>query len=171
MITSINPTDDDLMQPHPPAPARLYRVGLTLVTAFLVLALGAVLKDRVRPATGSRPSSPAGPAFVVSGAVSISDRDSGSFTRDGRGGCAGAGDYAEVRDGALVVIVGDVQSSAFGQLTDGRVLTDGTCRFWFAVPKVPSGQDHYRLVVAYQDGGDYTEADLKGTLVTVRLGG
>ncbi|SCL19721.1 hypothetical protein GA0070624_1824 [Micromonospora rhizosphaerae] len=107
----------------------------------------------------------------MSGAVVIADTSGESFSRDGRGGCAGGGDYANIRDGAPVVIYVDDRDSAVGQLTDGRFLTDGTCRFWFAVREVPAGHDRYRLQVSEQDGGEYSEADLKAGLVTIRLGG
>ncbi|MFC4149396.1 hypothetical protein ACFO0M_24370 [Micromonospora mangrovi] len=127
-----------------------------------------VLLGVVRHAAHPAQSAPADAGFVVSGAVSIAGN--GSFTRDGRGGCAGAGQYADLRNGAPVVIAGDEPPMATGQLADGRALTDGTCRFWFSVPKVPARQDGYRLMVVGRDGGAYTEAALKGTLVTVRLG-
>ncbi|MBM0228826.1 MULTISPECIES: hypothetical protein [Micromonospora] len=65
-------------------------------------------------------------------------------------------------------IAGSGRSVAAARLTDGRVLTDGTCRFWFSVP---AGQDGSRLLVVGRDGGAYTEAGLNGTLVMVRLGG
>lgn len=128
-----------------------------------------VLIGVVRHSADPAPSAPAGADFVVSGAVAVSG--SGSFTRDGQGGCAGTGQYADLRNGAPVVIAGDEPTIASGQLADGRALTDGTCRFWFSVPKVPAGQDGYRLMVVGRDGGAYTEAALKGTLLTVRLGG
>ncbi|MFI2652232.1 hypothetical protein [Micromonospora fulviviridis] len=58
---------------------------------------------------------------------------------------------------------------AAGRLTDARALTDGTCRFWFSVPRVPTGQDAYLVMVADRDTRQYAEQELAGALVSLRL--
>ncbi|RZU74464.1 hypothetical protein EV384_2931 [Micromonospora kangleipakensis] len=94
----------------------------------------------------------------------IADSDGESFRRDGRGGCVGTGDYANIHDGAPVVVFAGGRNSA-----DGRALMDGTCRYRFAVAEVPTGHEHYYLQVSDRDGALYSEADLNGKLVTIRL--
>ncbi|MCW3840563.1 hypothetical protein ONA70_10690 [Micromonospora yasonensis] len=45
----------------------------------------------------------------------------------------------------------------------------GTCRFWFAVKGVPTGQSPYVLRVADEDARQYPEQDIHGPLVTLHL--
>ncbi|MGR6319518.1 hypothetical protein Q2K19_28315 [Micromonospora soli] len=162
------------MQPSPTAPAPPRRAGSRAVTAGLALLFGAVAAVAgaavARHATVAVAGQPATTTFVVSGAVLLDAQ--ATFRTDGRGGCAGTDDLVDIRDGTPVVIAAGAGQLPVGQLTDGRVLTDGTCRFWFAVRGVPAGHAPYRILVGSR-GGDtaYTEADLTGALVTLHLGG
>ncbi|NBE81946.1 hypothetical protein [Micromonospora rubida] len=115
------------------------------------------------PAAASRPPTE---TFVVSGAVLLGD--SASFVRDDHGGCGGTGDHAGVKDGAPVLIT-TRDGFAGGKLTDARALTDGTCQFRFSVPRVPTGQDTYLLMVAGQDPRQYIEHELKSALLALRV--
>ncbi|MBM0240593.1 hypothetical protein JNW88_32330 [Micromonospora sp. ATA32] len=116
------------------------------------------------PAAASRPTATG--TFVVTGAVVLGD--GASFTRDDHLGCAGTGGYADVRDGAPVLIA-TAGGFAAGKLTDPRALTDGTCRFFFTVRGVPAGQDTYLLMVADQESHQYVEQELKAWLVSLRV--
>jgi hypothetical protein len=131
----------------------------------LALAVGMFLNgNRSRtPAAASRPPAE---TFVASGAVLLGDR--ASFVGDDRGGCAGTGEHAGVREGAAVIITtGD--SFAGGKLTDARVLADGTCQFRFSVPGVPARQDGYLLMVAERDPRRYIEHELRSALLALRV--
>ncbi|MFR9775417.1 hypothetical protein ACL02O_05090 [Micromonospora sp. MS34] len=155
------------MQPSYPAPTQRRNVWMWAgAAAGFGLAVTSFLGARhAHPAAA--PSRPPAENFVVTGAVVL---DGGtSFIPDDHGGCAGTGGHADIKDGTPVLLTTGA-AMAGGRLTDGRTLTDGTCRFWFAVRGVPAGQDTYLLMVAGQDPRQFTEQELKSTVVTLRLG-
>lgn len=154
------------MQPLHPEPTSRRPVWMWAgAAAGLGLAVTMFLNN-----SGPRPraaaSRPATGAFVVSGAVVLGD--GASFRRDDHGGCAGAGAHSDLVDGAPVLVM-TTGGLAAGTLTDPQALTDGTCRFWFSVPGVPTGQDAYLVMVADGDPHQYAEQDLTGALVSLRL--
>lgn len=154
------------MQPSHPEPTSRHPVWMWAgAAAGLALALTMFLNNsgpRTRAAASPAPTS----TFVVSGAAVLAD--GASFTRDDHGGCAGTGAYADVVDGAPVLVM-TTGGMAAGRLTDPRALTDGTCRFWFSVPRVPAGQDAYLVMVADRDSRQYAEQELAGALVSLRV--
>ncbi|WP_319462746.1 hypothetical protein [Micromonospora sp. RTP1Z1] len=154
------------MQPSHPEPTARRPVWMWAgATAGLALAVTMFLNNS-GPRTPAAASRPPAETFVVSGAVLLGD--GASFTRDDHGGCAGTGDHADIKDGAPVLITtGD--GFAGGKLTDARALIDGTCRFWFSVPGVPTGQDTYLLMVADRDPRQYIEHELKSALLALRV--
>lgn len=127
------------------------------VVAAAVLALAGCTVTTAKPA----PQRPADPAFVMSGAVVIEAAT--AFRRDDHGGCAGTGDFADLRDGSPVLVEVDGGKVPAGQLTDGRALMDGTCRFWFAARSVPAGHDRYRVWAGRHPSPEYGEAEVKGS--------
>jgi hypothetical protein len=133
--------------------------------AGLGLALTMFLNNS-GPRTQAAASRPTTGTFVVSGAVLLADGE--SFTRDDHGGCAGTDAHADVIDGAPVLITTS-GGLATGRLNTPRALTDGTCRFWFSVRGVPTGQDAYLVMVADRDPRQYAEQELIGTLVRLRV--
>ncbi|MFI7577848.1 hypothetical protein [Micromonospora sp. NPDC049497] len=154
------------MQPLHPEPTSRRPVWTWAgAAAGLALALTMFLNTRA-PNTPSAASRPATETFVVSGAVVLGDGT--SFTRDDRGGCAGTGAHADVVDGAVVLIT-TTGGFAGGTLTDPQALADGTCRFSFSAPRVPAGQDAYLVMVADQDPRQYTEQELTGPSVSLRV--
>ncbi|MET7806147.1 hypothetical protein ABZ744_28240 [Micromonospora chersina] len=154
------------MQPSQPEPTGRRPVWMWAgAAAGLALALTMFLNNN-GPRTRAAASPPPTGTFVVSGAAVLAD--GASFTRDDRGGCAGTGTRADVVDGAPVLIM-TTGGMAAGSLTDGRALTDGTCRFWFSVRGVPTGQDAYLVMVADRDTRQYAERELTGVLVSLRL--
>ncbi|MEV0428695.1 hypothetical protein [Micromonospora sp. NPDC050495] len=154
------------MQPlHPEATSRRSVWMWVGGAAGLALALAMFLNNS-RPPTPAATSRPATSTFVVSGAVVLGN--TASFARDDRGGCAGTGAHADVINGAPVLIT-TTGGLATGQLTDPRALTDGTCRFWFSVLGVPTGQDAHLVMVADRDTRQYAEQELTGALVSLRV--
>ncbi|MEU5939934.1 hypothetical protein ABZ807_12205 [Micromonospora sp. NPDC047548] len=133
--------------------------------AGLGLALAMFLNNS-GPLTDAAASRPTTGTRVVSGAVVFGD--GASFTRDDHGGCAGIGAHADVIDGAQVLIM-TTGGLAAGRLTDPQALTDGTCRFRFSVRGVPTGQDAYLVMVADRDPRQYTEQELTGAPVSLRV--
>lgn len=115
------------------------------------------------PAVAQQPTTG---TFVVSGAVVLGA--SASFSKDDHGGCAGTGAHAGVVDGALVLIT-TTGGFAAGRLSDPQALSDGTCRFWFSVAGVPTGQDAYLVMVADREPRQYAEQDLTGASVSLRV--
>lgn len=154
------------MQPLHPEPTSRRPVWMWAgAAAGLGLALTMFLNNS-GPHTSAAASQPTTGTFVVSGAVVLGD--GASFTRDDHGGCAGTGAHADVIDGAPVLIT-TTDGLATGRLTDPRALTDGTCRFWFSVRGVPTGQDAYLLMVADRDPRQYAEQELTSALVSLRV--
>ncbi|TDB71285.1 hypothetical protein [Micromonospora sp. KC721] len=154
------------MQPLHAEPASRRSVWMWVgAVAGLGLALSMFLNNNgPRTRVVARPSATS--AFMVSGVVVLGD--SASFSRDGRGGCGGTGTHADVVDGALVLIT-TTGGLAAGRLTDPQALTDGTCRFAFSVPGVPTGQDVYLVMVAHRDTRTYLERELTGEPVRLRV--
>ncbi|MDZ5443544.1 hypothetical protein U2F26_12465 [Micromonospora sp. 4G57] len=154
------------MQPlHPEPTSRRPLWTWAGAAAGLALALTMFLNNS-GPRTGAAASRPTTGIFVVSGAVVLGD--GASFTRDDHGGCAGTGAHADVVDGAPVLIT-TTGGLAAGRLTDPRALTDGTCRLWFSVRGVPTGQDAYLVMVADREPRQYAEQELTGALVSLRI--
>ncbi|WP_229400704.1 hypothetical protein [Micromonospora okii] len=154
------------MQPSSPEPTARRPVWMWAgAAAGLAIAVGMFLvgsRSRTPAAASRQPTE----TFVASGTVLLGDGT--SFVRDDRGGCAGTGDHAGIRDGAPVIITtGD--SFAGGKLTDARVLADGTCQFRFSVPGVPARQDAYLLTVADRDPRQYIEHELRSALLALRV--
>ncbi|PZG03003.1 hypothetical protein [Micromonospora deserti] len=154
------------MQPLHPEPTSQRPVWMWAgAAAGLGLALTMFLNNS-GPRTRATASQPTTGSFVVSGAVVLGD--GASFTRDDHGGCAGTGAHADVIDGAPVLITA-TGGLAAGRLTDPQALSDGTCRFWFSVRGVPTGQDAYLVMVADRDLRQYAEQELTGALVSLRV--
>lgn len=155
------------MQPLHPTPPRQRHVWMWAGgVAGLGLAITSFLGAQ-RPHIVATPNRPATGTFAVTGAVVLGTGT--SFSPDDDGGCAGTGSHAGVRDAAPVLLAVGDGTVATGQLRDGQTLTDGTCRFWFAVKGVPAGQSSYLLWVADEDARQYPEQELHGPLVTLRL--
>jgi hypothetical protein len=133
--------------------------------AGLALALSMFLNNNgprgqataVKPGTGN---------LRISGEVLLAD--SASFTKVDGGGCAGSGVYADVVEGASVVIT-TTGAVAGATLTGSRAAADGSCRFSFSVSEVPTGQDAYLVMIADQDLHQYAESELTGALTSLRL--
>ncbi|SCG77257.1 hypothetical protein [Micromonospora inositola] len=154
------------MQPLHPEPTSRHPVWMWAgAAAGLGLALTMFLNNS-GPRTRAAASRPTTGTFVVSGAVVLGD--GASFTRDDHGGCAGTGAHADVIDGAPVLIT-TTGGLAAGRLADPRALTDGTCRFWFSVRGVPTRQNAYLVMVADRDLRQYSEQELTGALVSLRV--
>ncbi|MFE9957370.1 hypothetical protein [Micromonospora sp. NPDC005299] len=154
------------MQPLHPEPTSRRPVWMWAgAAAGLGLAL-TMFVNNSGPSIRAAASRPTTSAFVVSGAVVLGD--GASFSRDDHGGCAGTGARADVIDGAPVLIM-TTAGLAAGKLTGARALTDGTCRFWFSVPGVPTGQDGYLVMIADRDPRQYAEPELTGALVSLRV--
>ncbi|MFC4022047.1 hypothetical protein ACFOW4_29485 [Micromonospora sp. GCM10011542] len=154
------------MQPLHPEPTSRRPVWTWAgAAAGLALALTAFLNNS-EPRTPAAARAPITGTFVVSGVVLLGDRD--SFTRDDHGGCAGTGSHADVTDGALVLIT-TTAGFASGTLTGPQAFSDGTCRFLFSVQGVPGGQTTYLVMVGEHGPRQYTERELTGALVNLRL--
>jgi hypothetical protein len=154
------------MQPLHPEPTAQRPVWMWAgAAAGLALAVTMFLNSS-KPHTSAAASRPPTETFVVSGAVLLGD--SASFIRDDHGGCAGTGEHADIKDGAPVLITTG-NGFAGGKLTGARALTNGTCQIRFSVPRVPTGQDTYLLMIANRDPRQYIEHELKSALLAVRV--
>jgi hypothetical protein len=153
---------------------RVVALGLAaglLVSAGLGVAvlLGADAVQEAR--AGALPVAAAG-AFPVSGTATLTGAvpNRPGVTVIGSS-CAGAGGYADVREGAPVTVADATGTVvATGSLGPGRATSSATCSFLFTLPAVPAGSPFYLVEVGHHGAVTYTGADLQTYGAALRLG-
>ncbi|WP_320067855.1 hypothetical protein [Micromonospora sp. RTGN7] len=143
-----------------------------LLPAAALVALAAALAGCASASDAGQPAASATTAPAnrgVAGALTLDDP--AGFTWSSDTGCVGTGGYADIREGAQVVITDAAGATiGLGKLDQGKL--DGTlpgrtadiCKFTFHLASVPSGKGFYGVEVAHRGTVQYPEDKVFGAL-------
>jgi hypothetical protein len=124
-----------------------------LLALLLLLGSGSLAVAAGSLAVSNRPTQPSrSPAFTVAGSLTLIGEDAIWWSGDER--CRGAGEFADIHDGARVMVQGDLLEEYLGagRLSGGSAveMKDGPaagCEFFFEILDIPTGQSAYILSI------------------------
>jgi len=104
-------------------------------------------------------ASPSPATHIIEGAMALTDSD-GWYPAQLGDPCTGQGGYADMTEGAQVVVRdGAGETLAVGNLEAGRLLKWNQCAFAFTIEGIPTA-DFYRIEVAHRGELTYPAIDL-----------